>query len=342
MPRLFPDTPSRRAPSLIRAIRTFAAAEMHFSGDLAEAAAALYPGDRHLPAILRNAVSPTTVAGTPELAPTAIAEMLPLLSGASAGAALMARGLDLNLGSARSIQVPAYSPDAVGSAWTSEADPIRIFGFDTSDVGIVSLRRLKSAFVFTSELMRSSAAEAMISRIVTEGMAQTIDTLLFSADAATPVSSQGLLHNIVPTPATAGADVDLRTDISNLVAAVSGVGFDIVLIAPPRQAAAILLTVGPQFPFTVLASSSLTLGTVIAVAVGAFVSASGNGIQITRATDAVVVMSDPVVPFVDGVGTPASSTLSLFQSDLVGVKISWPTAWAMRSPSGVAFMSVNW
>src|SRR5262249_32959032 len=145
--------------------------------------------DRNVDLLLRAAVSPTTLAGAPSLAQTSAA-FLDVLIPASAGAALLARGVQLNFAGAASIGVPAI---AVPTAdFVAELAPIPVVVETTS---AVTLSPFKLAVITTlsGEMMRSANAEDLIRQALIESTGPAIDKVLFSANAAGTDRPAGLL-----------------------------------------------------------------------------------------------------------------------------------------------------
>src|SRR5262249_22877896 len=138
-----------------------------------------------------------------------------------------------------------------------------------------------------------------------------------SGDTTRPAS---ILQGVSPITASTLTPVDqaMRSDVGAIVASVSAVSqeSEIVLIGNPRQASAYRLQYGVDAPFAMFASSALAAGPVIAVATNCLAHASG-GMEITLADQGMVHMeTSPVAPF--GAGT----TVSLFQGDLIGIRVS--------------------
>jgi len=144
-----------------------------------------------------------------------------------------------------------------------------------------------------------------------------------------------LLNGIAPLPAT-GDLIDKLVAVASAVAPVAGNG-SIAIVAAAAQAAAINLRL-PRAPiYPILSSTTLTPGTIIAVALPALVSAV-EIIRVEASTDAVVheESSSPAVNI--GGGVMAHPLRSFFQSDTVGLKLRWPISWALRDPRAVAWM----
>jgi hypothetical protein len=93
------------------------------------------------------------------------------------------------------------------------------------------------------------------------------------------------------------------------------------------------------------ASSVLADKTIIAVASNCLVSALDPAPTFEVSNAATLVMRDDPTAL-GTVGTPnvvGAPARSLFQSDAIGIKVRMEVSWALRSSSGLAYMSaVNW
>jgi hypothetical protein len=159
---------------------------------------------------------------------------------------------------------------------------------------------------------------------------------LFSAAAGTTAAPPGLLYNVPPlTAATMTPITDaMTTDLATLAGAVARVaGASIIFIAAPEQAIPIAFW-SPDFTYPVLTSKALPKGTIIAVASNALVSGFDAVPEIVAARDASLVMD--TAP--GAIGTTTQSTIGLFQSDRVSLKMRMPVAYALRSSSAIAWM----
>src|SRR5262249_19777446 len=248
----------------------------------AEYARRQWGDDRNVELLLRAAVSPTTLAGTPALAHTAAA-FLDVLIPASAGAALLARGVQLNFAGAASISVPAI---AVPTAdFVAELAPIPVVVETTSTAATLAPFKLAVITTLSGEMMRSANAEDLIRQALIESTGPAIDKVLFSASAAGTDRPAGLLNGIAgltPTasgPAKGEVLVDDLQKLATAIAPVSGNG-NVVLVASPDAAAALVMRLPSSVEWPVLTSASLEARTVIAVAANAVVSAVEGAPQI--------------------------------------------------------------
>src|SRR5262249_37299486 len=187
----------------------------------------------------------------------------------------------------------------------------------------------------TGEMMRHSSAEDLVRQVLIESTGPGIDKVLFSANAAIAGERPaGLLNGIAGlTPAAAGAKAtaivdDLQT-LGAAVAPVAGNG-NIILVASADAAVALVLRLPSSVEWPVLMSSSLAARTVIAIAANAVVSAVEGAPVIEARTEPAIHMADPAAPIVDIGGISAQPVMSLFQTDSVALKLTWPISWALR------------
>jgi len=129
-----------------------------------ETVARSWPTDRVAPLVLRAAMTPTTIADAPALAPIAHA-FLAALTPQSAGADLLNRGLALRFDGTAIINVPGLSIPSAAFVAEGEAIP-------TAEVTAATARltRHKIAVIATAtaEMLRSPAAEDLIRQILIE------------------------------------------------------------------------------------------------------------------------------------------------------------------------------
>jgi hypothetical protein len=160
-----------------------------------------------------------------------------------------------------------------------------------------------------------------------------------SGTKTSPVNGSTVIEcALAPIPTPPGDIIDALAALASRVAVVAGNG-QIAIVAAPAQAVAINLRLGRQPPYIVLASTTLTPGTIIAVALNALVSAVEGPPEIDSSSDAIIhEESGPSVNI--GGGVMAHPLRSFFQSDSVGLRLRWPVTWGLRSPNAIAWMEV--
>jgi hypothetical protein len=342
---LRPDPLARRdaaVASLVRAVLSIALSKLDRTARPSEIARRW--DDRTVDLVLRAAVSPTSVAGTPALAQVAVA-FLDALVPVSAGADLLARGVQLNFAGAAQIKVPGIAIPVAD--FLGEMAPIPVQTAPTSAGPTLTACKLAVITSLTGEMLRDPNAETLVRQVLIESVGPGLDRVLFSATAATADRPAGLLNGIAAlTPAAAGEkDQAMDDDLVKLGAPLMRVaGSSLVYIAAPEQALAMMLRSSRDVPdAVVLASAALTAGTVIAVAANAVVSAVEGAPQIDASREAEFVRDSAPGEIVTSGGVVGTSVGSMFQTDQVALRLRWPISWAIRSPSGLAWMSgVTW
>jgi Phage capsid family len=297
--------------------------------------------DHNVELVLRAAVSPTSMANSVAMSQVGAA-FLSALVPASAGAALLARGVQLNFAGAATIGVPNVASPAAD--FVAENQPFPVRTAPTSAGATLSVRKLGVIVVLTGEVLRSSNAEILVRATLVESCGPAVDKILFSAGAAAADRPAGLLNGIAgltPTAAAGNKGEVLVDDIQKLATALGPVAGNgaIALIGSPDVAVALALRIPSHLDWPVLMSSSLAPRTIIAVASAAVASAIDGAPAVDARQETGIHMADPASPTIDGV-TPVGST---FQCDAVAVRLKWSISWALRDPRGVAHMTgVNW
>jgi hypothetical protein len=299
----------------------------------------------------RAATTPLTTATT-ALAQTTSREFLLNLGPASAGSALLRRALFFEFGQADAgFKVPAVVTASTGSAFVKQGDPLAAEQFNLTAVTLTPYT-LASLSTFTRETMRLTlpSLEQMVRVVLMESVGLKLDSVLFSSAAAvTDVSPAGLLLGLSPaTPSTATPlGTALMQDVALLasnVAAVAGTG-PIIFIAAPRQAVALKLFFGSDPVYDVLPSAALADKTMIAVGLNCLAAAIGPTIDLSVSDQTALHMEDTSpAALATGTGpTVATPIRSLYQTASLAAKLSFDCGWALRSSTGISFMSnVSW
>jgi hypothetical protein len=166
--------------SLVRAVIATALGALDSMTRPAEIARSKWGDDRALDLVLRAAVSPTSLAGTPQLAQVAVA-FLKALVPASAGADLLARGIGLNFDGAASIGVPGIAVPVCDFVAEGAAIPVQIA--PTSAGPTLHPCKLAVITSLTGEMMRNTNAETLVRQVLIESTGPAIDKAMFSTTA---------------------------------------------------------------------------------------------------------------------------------------------------------------
>jgi hypothetical protein len=302
-------------------------------------------GDDHLAEVtLRAAVSPSTVAGNAAVTRVGYA-FLDVLTSMSAGAALLQKGIRLDLDGLASIHIPGIALPTVG--FVGESMPIPAYTEPTSVGPVLQPFKLAAIVALTNEFMAMSGAEDLIRQALVESVGPALDTVLFGTAAATSAQPAGLRSGIAGlTPAAAGEKAQVIVDdlqaLTIAVAPVAGNG-NLALVASPDAAVAIRLRLPSPVEWPVFTSSALAARTVILLALNALVSTVNGPPQIEASTQSAFVPDTAPTDVVSSPGVVASSFTSVFQTDKTALKLRWPITWALRDARGLAWMtSVNW
>jgi hypothetical protein len=299
-----------------------------------------WPNDRTAELLTRSATAPTTLANTAALQSVAmhfVASLVPV----SAAAAVISRSLQLTFDHVARISVPALTlPDA---AWLGESTAIPVVAGTTSPGALLDPYKLATLVVLTGEMIRNSNAEAMVRQVLIESISPILDAALFSANAALPgVRPAGILSGISPlTPSSATSPIDaMISDIASIATALAPVagGRSPLVVAAPAQAVALLMR-SPRELWQVIPCAALPAKTVIGIVPAAIATAISSP-RIEASNTAMVEMD--TAPTGDPT-TATCPTISLFQSDEVGLRFILPSSWARRSASAVAWLNnVAW
>jgi hypothetical protein len=301
--------------------------------------------DRNADLIIKAASSPATIANTPALTEISVAYLETLVP-VSAGADLLQRGIGLNFAGKAQINLPVIqvpTADFVG-----EGAPIPVVTEPTTAGPTLIPHKLAVIVTLTAEMMLNPNAETLIRQALIEATGPAIDKVLFSAAASASDRPAGLLNSIAAlTAAAAGPSKGelLVNDLQALATAlgpVSGNG-NIILIASPDAAAALIMRLPQAVEWPVLTSAALPARTCIAVAANAVVSAV-EGAPVIDASNVPALVRDTAPTSIDDAETtPMQYVGSIYQTDQVALRLRWPISWALRTSAGLAWMSsVNW
>jgi Phage capsid family len=292
--------------------------------------------------ILRAASTQATItdpgwAGS--LARAATGDFVASLAPISAGAKLIAQAPRVTLDGYRQINIPqrvgVILPDQVG--WVQEGKPIPVLQFALGNKALGPFRKLAGVAVVTRDLAESSAAQEVITQVLRENTAMSLDAALFSNAAATAARPPGILNGVAALPAATGGDeAAMMADLRALAAAISGATANLAIAANPAQANAIRLSRGTMFPpeVQVWASIAIPAGTVIALDPAAFCSGFGSVPEEISSTVAMLQMD--TAPTDDPLAGP--KTQELWQVDCIATMLRLRCAWTWRVNNAVAWI----
>ena len=346
----------RSQRSLVRAAATHLLAQVGKT-DTSAVLKRYWPGDRHTENFLstkaaRVPATETDATWAGVLAGSAVYDFISVLGPQSAGAQLLGLGLQLEFpAGVATISVPAMVAAISGAGFVGEGVPIPV---QQGVVTKATLTRDKLACImaFTHEITRHSAVniEALVRASLTKSLGFALDSALLSSSAGDATRPPGLLHNITPLAASTATPPTeaLLQDVSDLVGAVSIVAGNgpIVLVAAPKQAAALNLWSRGDVVYPVLASAALLPKTLVAIAANALVSAADPEPRFDIGSSATLHMDDTSPSDISISGTPAAVAFpvkGMFQTDSWALRMTTEVAWSLRHSAGAAFKeNVTW
>jgi hypothetical protein len=337
---------NRAADSLTKicAAKVRAAATGGYDG---ETAAAMFPGDKF---VERAASTPASMSNTPDVLGFAMADSLVGLAPGSAFAGLIDHGIQVDLAGIAKVYIPKLVVAAADAGnWTAEgvAGPNRAVTFAVGPS--IEPRKLIVNTTFTREQAEHSNFVSIMSRVLGEASALALDTAIFSNDAASTSKPAGILQTSAIGATANGGIAAAAEDVSNMLSALTtaGGGNNPVFFAAPSTAAR-LRALWVNFPWPVYTSGVVSADWLGCVEGPGFVSGFVNGgvPEIRVTTESVVVMddSDPTADITTAsVGATTTNVRSLFQSDLISMKMVVRCGWTMRSATlAQQVSSVTW
>jgi hypothetical protein len=320
-------------------------------------AKALYGGDLDFDEVQRAVSSPATLADAAWAGPLGrygVSQAVEDIVAMSALGRLLAFGaLRVDLGRLASVTIPGRQTVAANAGtWVAEGTPVQVKQYNILHSKLAP-HKLEVITTITWEMSQASNIEEVLRTLLTEAAGLAIDAAVLSNAAATTARSAGLLNGLSAITASTATGFDAcGQDLGALVADIAsrGGGARAAFIAAPAQATAIRFWAGGQFSNTpggdvlpVASSAALAAGTVIAIEAESFACSLGD-VRFDLATSSALHMEDTTPADITGpTGTLAFPVKSMFQTDLIALKMSLlGTDWTMRAPH-VSFMTgVTW
>jgi len=299
----------------------------------------LFGEDQPTEILLRSATNPATLTGTgwaADVAVAAMADFIAVLAARSAGAALIARGLQVPMDGYSGVQIPSYVTSAADAgAFVAEDGAIPVRAMDFSNGPIFAPRKFAVITAFHEELARGSRFEAVVRQVLSEACALALDSAMFSSTAGDATRPGGLLFGVTPLTAKTGGDiVAVAEDIKTLLDALTTAGGarDPIFVAAPSTAAALKTWVGPRFDYDILQSSALAKNTLVAIEAPAFASTFAPVPEFSASNQAVLHLDTAATAISTG-GTIASGgdVRSLWQQRTLALKTVLRCSWGLRA-----------
>jgi hypothetical protein len=341
-----PDQNQRRGTAIERAL--FALARAPAKGGLREHAKLVYPDDRIVAQIVERGAAPigtTTGSGwAAELSQNLVGEFLATLAPLSAAAQLIAQGLQVRLGTAASMKLPARSGAPSSTVfWVGETLPIPVRSYGITDDCQLAPRKFGFIIGASREVARRTGGEAVLRALIREDGAANLDAAYFSTAASDEVTHAGMLSGIASIAGYAGGDrLAMETDLAALSEAVcAGGSGQVVFVVSPKRAARIRI-VAPDLnrELTFLPSLAVADDTVIAVDPLSWAHGFGDDFDVDVSTAATLHMEDASpAEIVSASGpTPAAPVRSLWQTDGFALRLLCDVAFAPRRPNAAAWI----
>lgn len=306
----------------------------------------LWPSDESTQErIVKSVASPASLTGWgSQLAGGAGAVFIRSLLGLSAAANLFdAAGLAPMAGAA-TVTLPLLSSNIGAPTFVAEGDPIPVLqgSFGTSTLG--TPKKLAMITALTGELRQRSADEAenIIRFSMEDVTSKRLDQAVFSTTAASPSTPAGLLNGVTAITATAGGGAPaMAKDLANLVGAIAdaGGGADIAIYMNPRQAVTAQILGAAALTYPIVPAPTLAPGTIVAIERRGIASGFPALPDIRVDRDATLQFDTAPGQIATGGAIPAQARIqSLFQSDLIALRLILRCAWVSMLPGGVQFI----
>jgi hypothetical protein len=253
-------------------------------------------------------------------------------------------GLPYEFVAGGNVRVPAHTPVAKGG-FVGEAGAIPVVELTFAAVKLEP-RKAAAISAISNELLKGAAANTEISlrTLMAQDVGLAVDTILLDTTARDALRPAGLRNGVAALiPAAPGGNLGERVaeDVRALLAAISPAVVP-TIIANAAQVAG-LRAQGPLVDL--ITTPVLSVGTVIAVDAGAFVSAIGP-LDISATEGATLHMEGTTPLPYSTVGSPnvvAAPERDLWQTATLALRTILDADWSLRRANAVSWMSgVNW
>lgn len=310
--------------------------------DFATICRTIFPGDSATLNFLKSASAPastTSAGGGAELVGETVGQFLASLAPASAIAALLPLGINVDLSTWRQINLPYRSTAPSVLPWVAEGEAIAV---TAATFGAVELTAEKIGVIAVAsrELLRRSDAEAIFGQMLRDDAAISLDAAYLSTSAASTGALAGLLYGVTPLTGAftaATAREQMADDLAALgsAVAVGGTGSVAFIVSPDRAIRMQILA--PELRVPVLASLAVPTGRVIAIDPVSLCHGYGaNPDQITSGS-ATIHMDSTALPINSG-GVTAAPVRSLWQTDSMATRMLLDLAFGKRRANAAAYM----
>jgi hypothetical protein len=319
---------------------------------VAEVVKERFPGDQATLSLVQrastNPASRNTSGWAQQMAPDLVSDFVGALTPLSAAARLMSAGMRVDLAGKNTTKVPRRQNGAkpvTSIAWIAENAPIPVKQFVLDSVTLGPAYQLPIIAALSREAVIHSSGQQTVSTLLREDTAATLDSWMFSTQAGTVgTSPAGLLQGVTPVVASTAIDKTeaMLVDLEKLAGVIGDAGgTNVIYIAATRQERAARLRLWNADDVVIFPCASLAAGTVIAIEPNAFVSYVNPEPIIDVGTETALHFEDTSpAQLATGTGpTVATPIRSLFQQDLVAIKVVLEISYVMRATGMVSFMT---
>jgi HK97 family phage prohead protease/HK97 family phage major capsid protein len=310
-----------------------------------------------------------TTGWAKELVQTIIGDLIPSLLPFSVYPGLATKGGSFTFGRNGVVSLPARNTGApLGGAFVAQGAPIPVKQGAFTAINLIP-KKMGVITTMTRNIMEHStpAIEAILRQAILEDTGVAIDTVLLDATSDDTTRPAGIRYNVSATSATAGGGMtalsgDLRGLTTALLTGTLGnVRAPVWIMAPGDVLAASLtqsaaggflpfrdeLARGTLLGYPVLQTTTGTNDMMYLLDAADFITATGDTPRFDVSDQAVLYMeSAPGTTQLGTAGTPATISAparSLWQTDVIGIRMILDINWAMRRTGVVAWtQTMTW
>ena len=304
--------------------------------------------------------SVSTWAGALTIINDATGDFIDLLRPMSVMARTPARRMGFD--GANSISIPRRTSGTSG-VYLGEGKAIPV-GENAFDNLILSPKKIAVITVSSTENLERStpALEALLRDDMLRSTAETVDAQFISGTASAVAPGGIVDYGNAITPASGTAVANIAADLQALFALLDANNsqmMSMVIFMNPAEYNALLFAQdansnyiyrsevagGTIFGATIIKSSSVAAGTVILADADVIMIAEDQAPTLDLTEDAAVHMDTAPEDDLAGVtpGAGVGEVRSLWQSDMVGIRLRWRHDWTVRQGGSIAYgTSVNW
>ena len=308
---------------------------------------ATWPGDTRAASITKAATSPTTSSMFP--AQDVVAAFKSLAPG-SAAASLFALSNILSLAGLLTIRIPYVASLPPVQIFIGEGlpAPVQQFTLDSSTLGPTRKMLLMAAVSGELEQAGPEAASLIIGRVLADRANRNLDLTVLGTGAGDAATPPGLLHGVTPLAAAAAGPDAMAEDLAALVAAIGAAGIDpsdAVYGTGPREATLIKTRASLKFNNTILMTLGLPAKSIAAFAPNGVYSGYDGAPQIETGRESVIHFDEDAPLDISAPGSPptvAAPAKSMFQSDMIAIRVRTNCAWVAAPGAAQVINTVNW